>query len=110
VVHYFNMLRLISGAFGPFTGILRALCKRVIRIGRVYQGQSIALIALCRHPVENDTDPRDNNLQRYSPIIPRTFASYLILNLTACRSCVGRRGDGWEEGDSQSQECVYDCS
>ena len=50
------------------SSLIRDFRKRVIRIRRRYQGQSIALIALCRHLVENDTNPRDNDLQMYRPL------------------------------------------
>jgi hypothetical protein len=55
-----------------FTAVLRDLRKRVIRIGRVYQGQSITLIALCRHLVENHKDPiiAYDSLQRCGSVIP----------------------------------------
>jgi hypothetical protein len=59
--------------------LMRGFRKRVIRIGRGYQGQSIALIALCRHLAENDINLGDNDLQMCCSVIPRTVPSHLIL-------------------------------
>ncbi|KAI0247276.1 hypothetical protein BJV78DRAFT_1247170 [Lactifluus subvellereus] len=51
---------LVSEAMGS---LIRDFRKRAIRIGRRYQGQSVALIALCRHLVEGDTNPKGDGLQ-----------------------------------------------
>jgi hypothetical protein len=53
-----------------FNALIRGLRKRAIRIGRVYQGQSIALIVLCRHLAENDTNP---NFQVYGQLSHEPF-------------------------------------
>jgi hypothetical protein len=75
------------------------------KIGRVYIGQSIALIDLCRYLVEKYLDSDDQNLQMYHSV-PYLMNHIVALNtpqhLGTCRRCATRRGRCWEEQDFRS--------